>query len=425
MNIMMELRQRRAGLLDQAAALNTAAETEDRDFTPEETAQYDGLLAQAEQLRGRIERLETFDGAHGDLVNQPNGAGSERRVAPVQLRIGRGDNEVRALAHYFRTGDRGAVSHLMQPDERGRSSMTIMVPTQRELRAVVDSTMNITTAADGANLVPTGFSGQVATRKNESMLAERLGCRRIPGQGTTVNYPYENADPEEFGATDEQSDAHDNPYERDAGAVGLKAFTLAKKTRKVELTEEILEDNDVNMLDYIGDRIGRQIAGTHNTMLLTEVAANGTALKTFASATAIAAGEPEDIVFNDTLAYYLDSETDIAWVMRPTTFGNIASITGNSRLYGEQQAGSMLPRIMRELMGYPVYYSNKAAATAASAKDVYFGNWDFVGYREAPELRFIQDPYSVDGLVVLKYSFRAVYGVLQAGAVGYGVHPSA
>ena len=40
-------------------------------------------------------------------------------------------------------------------------------------------------------------------------------------------------------------------------------------------------------------------------------------------------------------------------------------------------------------------------------------------------MRFIMDPYTVDGLVILKYSFRAVYGVLQAGAIGYGVHPSA
>lgn len=421
MNLMMELRQRRAGLLDQAAALNTAAESEDRDFSAEEQQQYDGFLAEAAQLQARMGRLETLQEAHDNL----NGAdGNARRTAPAQLRIGRGDTEQRALAHFMRTGDRGGLGHLVSADERGRTSVVIHIPTQRETRAAVDSTMNITTGADGGSLVPTGFSGQVATRKNESMLAERLGCRRIPGQGTTVNYPYENADPEDFAATTEQSDAHDQNYERDSGVLGLKAFTLAKKTRKIELTEELLEDNDINLLSYIADRIGRQVAGTHNSMLLTEVAANGTALKTFASATAIAAGEPEDIVFGDTIGYYLDDEMGIGWVMRPSTFGNITSLTGNFRLYGEQQQGRF-GGSMRELLGYPVHYSNKAAATAASAKDVYFGNWDFVGYREAPDLRFIQDPYSVDGLVILKYSFRAVYGVLQAGAIGYGVHPSA
>jgi len=56
---------------------------------------------------------------------------------------------------------------------------------------------------------------------------------------------------------------------------------------------------------------------------------------------------------------------------------------------------------------------------------VYFGNWFRVGFREEPALRLIRDPYSVDGLVILKYSFRTVYGVLTAGGIGYGVHPSA
>jgi HK97 family phage major capsid protein len=156
-------------------------------------------------------------------------------------------------------------------------------------------------------------------------------------------------------------------------------------------------------------------------MLLTEVGANGTALKVFAAAAAIAAGEPEDIVYQDTLGYYLDDGSNAAWVMRHSTFGTIAKLTGDPRMYAETPAGSF----GYDLLGYPVARSNKAAAPAASAKSVYFGDWDQVGYREGPELRIIQDPYSVDGLVILKYSFRAVYGVLQAGAIGYGVHPTA
>ena len=79
---------------------------------------------------------------------------------------------------------------------------------------MTDSTMNITTAGDGKNLVPTTPIGQIALRKNELMLADRIGCRRVPGVGTTVNFPYESADPDAFAATSEQSDAHGNNYER-------------------------------------------------------------------------------------------------------------------------------------------------------------------------------------------------------------------
>lgn len=419
MNKMIELRQKRAALLDEVQAMNAAAEKEDRDFNPTEQASYDSKMKEALDLANRIERLEASERAF-------NQAGLNTGKAPVFNKTQPGDNETRALAAFFRSGDKGGVSHLVKTDERGVNGVTLDIPTQYqtrnlEQRAVVDSTMNITTAADGGNIVPTGFTGVVAMRKNEMMLAERLGVRRVPGQGTTVNYPVEAADPEDFAATSETADNHSTVYERDAGNTGVKAFTLAKKTRKIDLTEELLEDNDVDLLGYIADRIARQIAQTHNGMLLTEVAANGTTLKTYASATAIAAGEPEEMVFHSTVGYYLDESRSVGWVMRPPTFGAIASLTGSSRLYAETPGGSFA----KELLGYPVYYSNKAAATAASAKDVYFGNWDQVGYREAPQLRFIQDPYSVDGLVILKYSFRAVYGVLQAGAIGYGVHPSA
>lgn len=419
-NPMLDLRQRRAAAIEEAEALVLAVESDDRDFTEEESTQYDALLAEANGLQTRIDRMES-------IVEMRGGLSGPVHKAPTQLKLKRGDDETKALAHFFRTGDKGAVSHLVQPDETGKASVTLLLPTAYEMQrqkmqaAVVDSTMNITTAADGANIVPTGFVRDVVTRKNEIMLAERLGLRRVPGKGTTVNYPIEAADPEDFGATNEQADNHSVSYERDAGNTGLKAFTLVKKTRKIELTEELLEDNDVDLNGYIADRIARQMAGTHNAMLITEVAANGTALVTYASATAVAAGEPEDFVYHNTLSHYLDDGGSIAWVTRPVTFGNIASLTGNPRLYAETPAGSF----QRQLLGYPLHYSNKVAATAASAKDIYFGNWNYVGYREAPELRFIMDPYSVDGLVILKYSFRAVYGVLQAGAIGFGVHPSA
>jgi len=74
-----------------------------------------------------------------------------------------------------------------------------------------------------------------------------------------------------------------------------------------------------------------------------------------------------------------------------------------------------------------VHYSAKAGLTAANAKSVFFGNWNFVGKREAPGFTVLRDPYSkaANGQVVLHYYFRTVYDVLQAEAIGYGDHPTA
>lgn len=409
-----ELRDRRATVLDSARSLVDAAEAANRDLSQEEQTQYDDFVSEAQSLETRINRLESLP--------QASASPAARRGAPAYNRTQRGDSEERAIAAYVRTGDLGAVRGLTveSEDTRGRAEVEIQMPSAAEMRAVTDSTMNITTAGDGGNTVPTGFSGQIATRRNEVRLAERLGVRMVPGVGTTVNYPFENADPQVFATTAEQADAHTTSYERDALQFDVRAFTLVKKTKKLELTEEILDDEDANLNAFIADSIGRSIGITHNTMLLTEVATHGTALKTFASASAIADGEAEDIVYHDTLSYYLDDGQSNAWVMRPATYGKLRKLSADPRSYVGAPQG-----FQRNLLEYPVAYSNAAAAVAASAKSMYFGNWYYMGLREAPALRMIRDPYTVDGIVVLKYTFRAVYGQLIAGAIGYGVHPTA
>jgi len=415
---MDKLRKKLLALLAEARQLVDTAEAEDRDLTEAEQHDYDTKFAEAEALKTRITRMEKLAAEEREL-EQPATEPVAKREQPFLTgsasafnKTGLGDTAARAFAHYARTGDIGGVKHLRGAD----GAIEIPLPRWSELRASNDTSWNITTAADGGNAVPTGFVNMIASRLQESLLATQLGVREVPGTGTTVNFPVEGADANAFVATSEQNDAHTNNYDRDAGTINQKAFTLVKYTKKLELTEELLDDEDAALMNFIADYIGRAMATLHNSLLLTEVGSNGTLLKTFASATAIAAGEPEDVVFNDTLGYYLDDNGSVAWVMRPTTFGTIASITGNSRLYAETPGGSF----SREVLGYPVLYSNQAAAIASTAKSVYFGNWYHVGYRQEPRLRLIRDPYSVDGMTVLKYSFRTVYGVLQAGAVGYG-----
>ena len=407
-NNVIELRRQRTAVLDRAQAIVDQAVAEERALTESE-----------------LDTVKTYKEAATDLQNQERiveelGEMRNKSVAAANVNRGqRGDSEANAWRAYLRDGDRGGIRHLFQAGESGdKPQIVLNVPGQRETRMaeqrVTDSTMNITTAGDGLNVVPTGLVGQIAVRKNERMLAERLGCRRVPGVGTTVNYPYENADPDAFATTSEQSDAHANNYERAAFTTALRAFTLVKYTRKVELTEEMLEDTGVDLMAYISDKIGREIAKTHNALLIANVEALGTKFKDFASNSAIAAGELEGIIGNDALGFYLEGASDVHWLMRSTTHWAINAITADSRFYGQQMQG---------LLGHDVAYSPQVDAIGASGKSVMFGDWNYVGYREAPELRFIQDPYSVDGIVVLKYSFRTCYGVLEQGAIGYGLHP--
>lgn len=315
--------------------------------------------------------------------------------APVHIKSGRGDSEVKAYAHFVRTGQENSV-----------------------VKASNATDMNVGTAADGGNAVPTGHYQGIIARRDESLLANKLGVRRIPGIGTTVNVPLDAEADGEFVSTAEAIGG-----DLDAPALGQKAMTLVKYTKKVMLSNELLEDEDARLLAFLEDFIGRGMAKTHNSLLITEVGTNGTSLKTFASATTYALGELESMVFGADMADYLDDTRSVGWVTTAPNYSKIASLAGSTRLYASEPQGVMGTSIL----GLPVHFSNKVAAAAASAKSLFFGNWNFVGLREAPTLTVLRDPFSnaATGQLTLHYYFRAVYGVLQAEAVGYGVHPTA
>lgn len=404
-----ELRAKAAELFKKARELNEKAEEEDRAFSTEEQTQFNQWKIEAEDL---VKRAEIQEAIPDNLLN-----------APPVLNIKRGDNFDTAMSHYLKTGDGGGIRSLQVGEERGKAEYEIAVPSAYDTHPLVSekrATDEIINLTDAAPAVPTGLVNRIIGRRNEIDLSVRLGCQRVTGQGTTVNYPYENADPSVFAATLEQIDDYSKTFQRDRPTIATKAFTLAKKTKKIVLTDETLEDEDAALMNFIGDHIGRAIGLTKNALLLTEAAATGTPLKVFASATAIAAGEIEPLIYHDTLGYYLDDTGAIGWIMKPSTFGKIKAITGDSRLYAPQVMGSR-----GNLEEYPVYFSASAGAMTASGKSVYLGNWWYMGVREGNSIGFLRDPYTTDGVVYLKYWFRIVFGQLIAGAIGYGKQATA
>ena len=311
----------------------------------------------------------------------------------VNSKTKRGDDEMKALAYFIRTGDKGA------------------------MKASNDTDMNVGDAADGGNSVPTGHFQNIIARRDESMLARQLGVTLIPGKGTTVNVPLDGEADGEFVVKGEGT-----AFDRDAPAIGQAAMTLGKYTKKIELSVELLEDEDSRLLDFLANFVGRGMAKTHNDLLITEALANGTKTDDF-SQTAIAAGDLEQMVFDDDLSAYLDDSGSVGWIMKPSTYASVISIaSSNTRFYHANVGDTASPR--PTVLGYPVFFSNKISAIGSGNKSVIFGNMSQIGYREAPGLTFLRDPYSKagNGQVVLHYYFRTVYKVLQAEAVGYGQH---
>ncbi len=395
MNIMLELRQARAAKVDEMKAMTTQAEVENRDFSADEQTKWGGIVTEIGSLDARMERLESLEKAQ---ENAPVTTQTVKRSINYNKKTRPGDSEERAVAHFIRTGDQSALG---------------------EYRAANDTIANEAAAADGLNAVPTGHYNQIIARRDESMLAPQLGVMRIPGTGLTVNVPVDGEADLAFAATLEQIDDYSKVYERDWPALGSVAMTLVKYTKKIALTEELLEDEDSNLLAFVSNFVGRSMASTHNSLLLTELRASGTAGLTLDSASTIGATEIPELVYK-LAAEYADGAV---WVMARATEGLIRGLSGNPFIFNPNPAGS--DRGRPEIWGFPVYNSTSASAIAASAKSLIFGNMGFVGMREGSGFSFLRDPYTTDGIVYLKYGFRAVYKVLQAEAVQYATHPTA
>lgn len=92
-----ELRQERASIWEQAKALNEKALTEKRDFTAEETTQYDKMMADMDSKGKQVDRLENALIIDGEMTAS---GGSGRDFQPNPAAGGRANGNPRATDEY-------------------------------------------------------------------------------------------------------------------------------------------------------------------------------------------------------------------------------------------------------------------------------------------------------------------------------------
>lgn len=395
----IELRRHAAEMRTQAETLHTQAVAEARTLTEDESKTFDGLMDKVEATLRDADRADRL-AITGQVAVRS--AAQMDPIAPAYHQRRTPDTAEGIYCRFIRSGDVGA---------------------QRELRASNNTDMNITTAADGGDLVPTGHYNQIIEKARPQALYTQLGVRMIPGTGTTVNVPVDNeADTGEFVSTNESA-----AFDRDAPAVSKVALTLVKYTKKVDLTLELLQDEDSRLLDFLGNYVAAGYAATLNKLLITEALANGTAGLTLDSATAIGAAEVPELLYKLN-ADYARGNT-VAWVMKRATEGYLRGLFGTSQFSFAQQAGPATGngQTISTLWGIPQFSDDNMGALQASGKSMIIGNWNYMGMRLDPTMTVLRDPYSRAGYgeVILHYYFRCDFGVLQAGAFQYATHPTA
>lgn len=391
MKTVLQLKQELGALADEARQAIEAADAEDRDMTSVEEATYTATIKKMDALRADIERREKLEGFSG--VSKPQG-GSAAGAKPHPAKS-TPDTPEGIYCRYLRTGDEGAAV---------------------EMRASNATDMNVGTAADGGDLVPVGHYNQIIARRDEMAIDGKVGIMDIPGVGTTVDVPVDNEADGEFVSTSEAG-----TFDLDAPAVAKVSMTLVLYSKRLDISYQLLQDEDSRLLPFIENWVGRGMARTMNNLMITEALANGTAALTLASPTTIAAGEVPTLIYKQAQEY----EDGSVFIMRRATQGILRSIASSSMFTfgpGPGGAGSKT-----QILDFPVFASQYAGAASASGKSMIFGNFGFMGRRLAPAIQFLRDPYTlaVSGQVRLLYYFRTVFKVLQAEAIQYATQASA
>jgi HK97 family phage major capsid protein len=268
--------------------------------------------------------------------------------------------------------------------------------------------LNLTTPADGGYAVPVGHYQRIIAKRDEAALDTKLGILPIPGKGTTVNVPLDAGNANIFVSTAEAA-----AFDLDAPVLGQKAMTLVKYTKKLQLSYELLEDEDSQLMPFLEDYVGRALGLTQNSALMTKVLAGGTTVALTTSAAAA--------THIPTMVYAMPDEyaDGAQWVMRRATEGQYRALSGNNWQFEPTPPGGTSGAT---LWGFPINHSQFTPAIAALAKVLVLANFSYVGKRQVNQVTFLRDPYSSanTGQVNLFYYVRFVYEVLQAAPILIG-----
>lgn len=386
MDKILEMREKRAALVEQARQLLDAADNEKRGLTAEEEQQYDRIMADVDALGKRIEQeerqaalekeLQSSQGTQAARREQPGSAGAEG--------TGRASQEYRtAFWHAFRQGNSALFAD--------------------EVRA-----LQVGTDSEGGYLVPDEFErtliqalqDQNVMRGMATVITTGSGDRLIP---VVASHGSASWIAEEGAFTDS-----DEAFSR----VTLGAYKVGTL---IKVSEELLQDSAFNLEQYIVSEFARRIGRAEEAAFVngdgsgkpTGLIGSAGVGVTAASTSAITADELIDLYHSLGRPY----RQRATFLLADSTAKVIRKLKDNDGQYIWQpglQAGQP-----DRLLNRPVAISDDVPTIAASAKVIAFGDFSYywIADRQGTSFQRLSELYAVNGQVGFR-AFRRVDGKL-------------
>jgi HK97 family phage major capsid protein len=397
MDKILEMRQKRAALVQQAREILDKAEAEKRELLADEEQQYSRIMDDVDKLRKAIEREERQQAEERELAqsqgttaarkDQPGEGAQRHTVNP------RGNEEYRgAFWHFVRHG-RNALDHM-------------------EVRA-----LQIGTDSEGGYLVPDEFERQLI----QGLMEQNI----IRGLATVITTSGDRNIPVVASHGSAVWTAEEGPFTESDESFAQVMLGAHKVATIMKVSEELLNDSAFNLERYITSEYARRIGDAEEAAF---VNGNGVGkpMGIVQGATAGkvgAAGQTTSVTADDLLDVYHALKRPYrpraAWLLNDSTVKAIRKLKDSTSQY-IWQPGLDAGR-PDTLLGRPVAESAHVPEMAASAKSILFGDYSYywIADRQGRVFQRLNELYAVNGQVGFRAYQRVDGKLILAEAVVY------
>lgn len=381
-----------------ARAREVKAIVEDKNATWNEElqAKYDAALAEIEDCKAQIDRIERTM----NLLGEGDQAGAVADAAAARARReGEGGVQAQKIRKVF--------ENWMRNGDRALSA---------EDWNTIRNTMSTTTGSEGGFTVATTIAAAVADALKAFGGMRSVATVLQTVNGATINFPNSDGTAEEGEIVAQNVSATD--LDVSFGTTAIEVFKYSSKV--VAVPVELLQDASIDIEAFVTNRCAQRVARISNKHF-TIGTGTGQPKGVQVAATAGkvgATGQTTSITFEDLID--LEHSVDVAyreggrcrWMMNDATFKAIKKMkdTAGRPIFIPGYDG-LAGAVADSILGYPVTINNHMPVMAANAKSVLFGDFSHYIVRDvvsATEMqRYTDSAYAKKGQIGFNLWARA------------------
>ena len=364
----IQLREKRAALVNDLNTIVDIAQTEGRSMNAEENQKFDNIETDVRGIKSEIERIE-----RAEELKREFAAKKEERAEVAERHA---VTKAEAFSKYLRRGMGG-----LNAEER--QAMMEVRGTDPQLT---------TPDADGGFLIPEDYSNALAIATKFTGEVERLAQVLNTTSGSPLPYPKVN-DTSIVGAILSEGSA-ESVSDMTFAALNLGAYTYSSKVVKVSY--QLMQDSAFNLDSFLVDTLGQRIArgtnahfttGTGSSQPTGVITAASSAL-TAASATALTAAEILELIHSVDKSYR--NSPKFALMANDNTMSAIRKLGVGSANDFPVFIPSMAAGEPDRVFGVPAYVNNDVADIATTAKPIVVGDFDKYVVRNAGGIQMLR-----------------------------------